>query len=88
MRIWLDPQRMAAHALTTQDIERSVRGANVEIPGGCVEGTGREFAVRTRGGETLTIHFDPEKKGFGEVYLEGDTSWSCDGKIFREAYRY
>ena len=44
--------------------------------------------VRTRGGEILTIHFDPKKKGFGEVCLEGDTSWSCDGKIFDEAYRY
>jgi len=44
--------------------------------------------VRTRGGEILTIHFDPEKDGFGEVYLEGDTSWSCDGVIFKEAYRY
>jgi diaminopimelate epimerase len=44
--------------------------------------------VHTRGGETLTIHFDAGTKGFGEVYLEGDTSWSCDGVIFREAYRY
>ena len=24
----------------------------------------------------------------GEVFLEGDTSWSCDGTIFEEAYRY
>lgn len=45
-------------------------------------------AVRTRGGETLTIHFDPETDGFGEVYLEGDTSWSCDGVMRQEAYRY
>ena len=44
--------------------------------------------VRTRGGEDLVIHFDPDKKGFGEVYLEGDTSWSCDGVITEEAYRY
>ena len=45
-------------------------------------------AVRTRGGERLTIHFDPGRKDFGEVYLEGDTSWSCDGWILEEAYRY
>jgi diaminopimelate epimerase len=44
--------------------------------------------VRTSGGEKLTIHFDPERKDFGEVYLEGDTSWSCDGRILEEAYRY
>jgi diaminopimelate epimerase len=44
--------------------------------------------VRTRGGEVLTIHFDTEREGFGEVYLEGDTSWSCDGIMYRESYRY
>jgi multidrug efflux pump len=49
MRVWLDPQRMAAHGLTTQDIESAVRRENAEIPGGRVEGHGREFAVRTRG---------------------------------------
>jgi diaminopimelate epimerase len=44
--------------------------------------------VRTRGGDVLAIHFDPGKDAFGEVYLEGDTSWSCDGVIYKEAYRY
>ncbi len=44
--------------------------------------------VRTRGGENLVIHFDIGKKAFGEVSLEGDTSWSCDGVINEEAYRY
>jgi multidrug efflux pump len=49
MRVWLDPLRMAAHGLTTQDVEAAIRGENAEIPGGRVEGEGREFAVRTRG---------------------------------------
>ena len=49
MRVWLDPARMAAHGLTTQDIEAAVRRENAEIPAGRVEGTEREFAVRTRG---------------------------------------
>ena len=49
MRVWLDPQRMAAHGLTTQDVENAIRQENTEIPGGRVEGEGREFAVRTRG---------------------------------------
>jgi len=49
MRIWLDPMRMAAHGLTTQDVEEAVRRENAEIPGGRVEGNEREFAVRTRG---------------------------------------
>lgn len=49
MRVWLDPLRMAAHGLTTQDVEAAMRLANAEIPGGRVEGAMREFAVRTRG---------------------------------------
>ena len=49
MRVWLDPQRMAARGLTTQDIESAIRNANAEIPGGRVEGNEREFSVRTMG---------------------------------------
>ena len=49
MRVWLDPQRMAARGLTTQDVEEAIRNANAEIPGGRVEGQEREFSVRTMG---------------------------------------
>ncbi len=49
MRVWLDPMRMAAHGLTTQNIEAAIRRENAEIPGGRVEGISREFSVRTRG---------------------------------------
>ena len=49
MRVWLDPLRMAAHDLTSQDVEAAIRRENAEIPGGRVEGQLREFAVRTRG---------------------------------------
>src|SRR5262249_4591712 len=34
MRVWLDPLKMAAHGLTTQDVEGAIRGENAEIPGG------------------------------------------------------
>lgn len=49
MRVWLDPLRMAAHGLTAQDIEQAILRENAEIPGGRIEGSLREFAVRTRG---------------------------------------
>ncbi|MEO8168325.1 MAG: efflux RND transporter permease subunit, partial [bacterium] len=49
MRVWLDPLRMAAHGLTTQDVENAIRSENAEIPAGRVEGAEREFSVRTRG---------------------------------------
>lgn len=57
MRVWLDPLRMAAHGLTTQDIESSIRRENAEIPGGRVEGVEREFSVRTRGELTTPEEF-------------------------------
>ena len=49
MRVWLDPLRMMARGLTSQDVEVAIRGGNVEIPAGRIEGTGREFPLRTRG---------------------------------------
>ncbi|HEX5031492.1 MAG TPA: efflux RND transporter permease subunit [Candidatus Eisenbacteria bacterium] len=57
MRVWLDAQRMANRAVTTQDVERAVKAENAEIPGGRVEGIGREFAVRTRGELTTADEF-------------------------------
>jgi len=65
MRVWLEPQRMAAYGLTTQDIEAAIRRENAEIPGGRVEGENREFSVRTRG-ELST----PE--GFGALIVAGE----------------
>jgi multidrug efflux pump len=49
IRVWLDPQHMAAHGLVARDIEDAIRRENAEIPAGRVEGEGREFSVRTRG---------------------------------------
>jgi len=57
MRVWLDPMRMAAHGLTTLDIESAIRQANAEIPAGRVEGKEREFSVRTRGDLTTPDEF-------------------------------
>jgi multidrug efflux pump len=62
MRVWLDPRRMAAHELTVQDVEQAIERENAEIPGGRIEGEGREFSVRTRG-ELST----PE--GFGAIVV-------------------
>ncbi len=45
MRLWLDPQRMAAYRVTPQDVENALRRQNVEIPAGRVESVAREFTV-------------------------------------------
>ena len=45
MRIWLDPERVAAYQLTPQDIEAALRRQNVEVPSGRIESQQREFTV-------------------------------------------
>ncbi len=45
MRLWLDPEKLAAHNLTVQDVENALRRQNVEIPAGRIESRQREFTV-------------------------------------------
>jgi multidrug efflux pump len=45
MRLWLDPERLAAYNLTPQDVEDALRRQNVEVPAGRVESAQREFTV-------------------------------------------
>ncbi|GAA0786230.1 efflux RND transporter permease subunit [Marinobacterium sediminicola] len=45
MRIWLDPQKMAAYRVVPQDIEAALSAQNVEIPAGRIESRDREFTV-------------------------------------------
>lgn len=49
MRVWLDPERMAARNLTVLEVEQALRSQNVSIPSGIVEGRLNEFSVRTLG---------------------------------------
>jgi multidrug efflux pump len=45
MRIWLDPDRLAAYNLTVQDAEDALRRSNLEVPAGRIESSLREFNV-------------------------------------------
>ena len=45
MRIWLDPDKLAAYKLTVQDVEDALRRSNLEVPAGRIESTQREFNV-------------------------------------------
>ncbi|WP_164962109.1 efflux RND transporter permease subunit [Rubrivivax sp. JA1026] len=48
MRVWLDPDRLAAHRLTVQDVEDALRAQNLEVPAGRIESRQREFNVTAR----------------------------------------
>jgi multidrug efflux pump len=45
MRVWLDPERLAAFSVTPQDVEAALRSQNVEVPSGRIESVAREFTV-------------------------------------------
>jgi multidrug efflux pump len=45
MRIWLEPDRMAAYGITTEDVENALERQNAEIPAGRIESQAREFTV-------------------------------------------
>src|SRR4029078_9200948 len=45
MRVWLDPERLAAYELTPQDIEAALRRQNVEVPSARSESQQREVTV-------------------------------------------
>ncbi|MFA9478362.1 efflux RND transporter permease subunit [Phycisphaerales bacterium AB-hyl4] len=49
VRIRLDPELLAAHRMTVQDVVEKIQANNVDIPSGRVEGGQREFLIQTRG---------------------------------------
>ncbi|MGW8123768.1 efflux RND transporter permease subunit [Roseivirga echinicomitans] len=49
MRLWMDPDKLAAYQLTPLDVQNAVSRNNVELPSGAVEGTSTEITVRTVG---------------------------------------
>jgi multidrug efflux pump len=57
MRVWLDPDKLAAYKLTTQDAEDAIRRSNLEVPAGRIESTQREFSVTSQTGLASPAEF-------------------------------
>jgi len=49
MRIWLDPEKMAALKVTPLDVRQALERESVELPGGKIEGNATELSVKTVG---------------------------------------
>ncbi|MEZ4701469.1 MAG: efflux RND transporter permease subunit [Rhodothermales bacterium] len=49
MRLWLDPQKLAAYRLSPLDVRNAIARENVELPSGRIEGQNVELTVRTMG---------------------------------------
>ena len=48
MRIWLNPDAMAARGITVDDITNSLNAENVELPAGTLESSATDFTVRVK----------------------------------------
>ena len=48
MRVWLEPERLAAFRLTPADVEDAIRRSNIELPAGRIESNQREFTVTSQ----------------------------------------
>ena len=67
MRIWLDPDRLAARRLTVQDVEEAIHNQNASIPAGRIESDQVEFSVSLKG----TLHTPKQFESLIVAYREG-----------------
>jgi hydrophobe/amphiphile efflux-1 (HAE1) family protein len=49
MRLWLNPDKMAACKITAQDVYTALNKENIDLPGGKIRGSNTELLVKTRG---------------------------------------
>lgn len=49
MRMWLDPDKLAAYKLSPLDVQTALTKENVELPSGRIEGNNTELTIRTFG---------------------------------------
>jgi len=50
MRVWLNPDALAARGLTVNDVESALRRENIELPAGSLESQTRDFTLRVMRG--------------------------------------
>jgi len=58
MRLWLNPEKMAAYNLTASDVDAALSKENVEMPGGKIRGNATELIVKTHGRLTTEEDFN------------------------------
>jgi multidrug efflux pump len=81
MRLWLDPERLASHGLTPQDVELALRRQNVEIPAGRIESHNREFTVLSETDMRTSAQFEDMilRQVQGYLVRLKDVGWAALG---------
>ena len=67
MRLWIDPNKLAAYKLAASDIQTALAKENVELPAGKIEGNNTELAVRALGKLTT-------EKDFNNLIIRSDSN--------------
>ena len=49
MRLWFDPQKLAAYGLTAVDVQSAINNTNIELPSGKLPGKHTELTINTLG---------------------------------------
>ncbi|MDP3659362.1 efflux RND transporter permease subunit [Phenylobacterium sp.] len=57
MRIWLDPEAMAARGVTVDDVENALNSQNLELPAGSLEAPAKDFTIRVARGYSTPAQF-------------------------------
>ena len=70
MRIWINPDALAARDLTIGDVKAALTRENVDLPAGYVEGKERDYAVRLNRNYKTAAEF--ERLPIGRAGIEGD----------------
>lgn len=58
MRLWLNPDKMAAYNITASDVSTALANENVEMPGGKIRGNATELILKTHGRLTSEEDFN------------------------------
>ncbi|MDR1678973.1 MAG: efflux RND transporter permease subunit [Prevotellaceae bacterium] len=58
MRLWMNPDKMAAYNLTPSDVRQALEKENVEMPGGKIRGNQTELIIKTRGSLSTEEEFN------------------------------
>lgn len=78
MRLWLDPQRLAAYKLTPLDVKQALDKENIELPSGKITGNNSELVVKTVG-KLLTV------SDFEELIIKEDANGTIKFKDIGKA---
>ncbi|RAK62283.1 efflux RND transporter permease subunit [Phenylobacterium kunshanense] len=57
MRIWLNPEAMAARGITVEDVETALNSQNAELPAGSLEAPAKDFTIRVARGYATPEQF-------------------------------